>query len=131
MKLIKIKVANLEDAALDWAVAKTKGLKPVIIDGQVWVIAWGRTSPPPVPFRPSTDKNDGWSFIESEKIATWADAEQWWATFPDTTGYTGSATYIDVTDFESVAGPTLLIAAMRCYVASKLGNEIDVPEELL
>jgi hypothetical protein len=27
-------------------------------------------------------------------------------------------------------GPTPLIAAMRCYVASKLGDDIDVPEEL-
>jgi hypothetical protein len=26
--------------------------------------------------------------------------------------------------------PTPLIAAMRCYVASKLGDEVDVPEEL-
>lgn len=28
-------------------------------------------------------------------------------------------------------GPTMLVAAMRCYVASKLGTEVDVPEELL
>jgi hypothetical protein len=28
-------------------------------------------------------------------------------------------------------GHTPLIAAMRCYVASKLGEEIDVPEELI
>ena len=28
------------------------------------------------------------------------------------------------------AGPTPLIAAMRCYVAYKLGDEIEVPEEL-
>ena len=28
-------------------------------------------------------------------------------------------------------GPTPLIAAMRCYVASKLGDEIDVPDELI
>lgn len=28
-------------------------------------------------------------------------------------------------------GPTLLIAAMRCYVASKLGDTVEVPEELL
>lgn len=27
--------------------------------------------------------------------------------------------------------PTPLIAAMRCFVASKLGDEVDVPEELL
>ena len=29
------------------------------------------------------------------------------------------------------AGPTPLIAAMRCYVASKLGDEVEVPDELL
>jgi len=28
-------------------------------------------------------------------------------------------------------GPTPLIAAMRCYVTSKLGDEIEVPEELI
>lgn len=28
-------------------------------------------------------------------------------------------------------GPTALIAAMRCHVASRLGDEVDVPEELL
>jgi len=27
-------------------------------------------------------------------------------------------------------GPTPLIAAMRCYVASKLGDNIEIPEEL-
>ena len=29
-----------------------------------------------------------------------------------------------------VSGPTPLIAAMRCYVASKMGDTIDIPEEL-
>ena len=28
------------------------------------------------------------------------------------------------------SGPTPLIAAMRCFVASKLGEEVEVPEEL-
>ena len=28
-------------------------------------------------------------------------------------------------------GPTPLIAAMRCFVASHLGDEVNVPEELL
>jgi hypothetical protein len=27
-------------------------------------------------------------------------------------------------------GPTPLIAAMRCYVSSKLGDEVEIPEEL-
>ncbi len=28
-------------------------------------------------------------------------------------------------------GSTPLIAAMRCYVASKLGEEVEVPDELI
>ncbi len=28
-------------------------------------------------------------------------------------------------------GPTPLIASMRCFVASKFGDEVDIPEELL
>lgn len=28
-------------------------------------------------------------------------------------------------------GPTALVAAMRCFVASKLGDEVDIPKELL
>jgi hypothetical protein len=32
---------------------------------------------------------------------------------------------------KQVTGPTPLIAAMRCFVASRLGDEVDVPEELL
>lgn len=28
-------------------------------------------------------------------------------------------------------GPTPLIAAMRCYVASRLGDEVEIPEEVL
>jgi hypothetical protein len=29
-----------------------------------------------------------------------------------------------------MTGPTPLIAAMRCYVASELGDEVDIPGEL-
>jgi hypothetical protein len=30
-----------------------------------------------------------------------------------------------------VSGPTLLIAAMRCYVASRLGDDVTVPDGLV
>ena len=30
-----------------------------------------------------------------------------------------------------IYGDTPLVAAMRCYVASKLGDEVEVPDELL
>ena len=33
-------------------------------------------------------------------------------------------------DEDAVCGPTPLIAAMRCYVASKLGADVDLPEGL-
>jgi Protein of unknown function (DUF2591) len=33
--------------------------------------------------------------------------------------------------YVSKAGDTPLIAAMRCYVSSKLGDEVEIPEELL
>lgn len=32
--------------------------------------------------------------------------------------------------YEEFRGSTPLIAAMRCYVASKLGEEVEIPEEL-
>lgn len=34
-------------------------------------------------------------------------------------------------DPAAVIGPTPLIAAMRCFVASKMGDEVDVPDELV
>lgn len=39
--------------------------------------------------------------------------------------------YLHEGDPVEVEGPTPLIAAMRCYVASKLGPFIKLPEELL
>lgn len=36
---------------------------------------------------------------------------------------------IAITGFE-MYGPTPLIAAMRCFVASKLGDEVEIPKEL-
>jgi hypothetical protein len=59
----------------------------------------------------STDWAQGGPIIERELIAIHGD---WKATL-------GEGTY---------EGPTPLIAAMRCYVASKLGDEVDLPEEL-
>ncbi len=31
----------------------------------------------------------------------------------------------------TMVGPTMLIAAMRCYVASRLGEHVDIPKELM
>lgn len=56
--------------------------------------------------------------IERERIELSSYADQWQAT----------AHLEDGSIFQR--GPTPLIAAMRCYLVSKLGDEVDIPEEL-
>jgi len=99
-----MKVRDLEGAALDWAVAKSMNLPPPSFDEH------GRAA------EFSSNWSQGGPIIEREDIALHpqAQSEGWFA--HKVWGEQG----------ESV-GPTPLIAAMRCYVASKLGDEIEVP----
>jgi hypothetical protein len=69
-------------------------------------------------FAPSTEWAHGGPIIEREKIGVWPSESisgQWGARMLNT--------YI-------MYGPTPLIAAMRCFVASRLGEEVEVPEEV-
>lgn len=105
---MKVKTSELTGAALDWAVAQT--FKP----GTYWESKEFLDS-----FHPSTDWADGGPIIERECIfiaPTW-DGET-----------AGSSARASRTAW--IEGPTPLIAAMRCYVASNLGNEVDIPEKL-
>jgi len=101
---MKIKTSELRRTALDWAVAKCEGLDYF--------------EPEVGPMEPdySTDWSQGGPIIEREGIALLPEHE--WCG------------YIDNIRSQKY-GPTPLIAAMRCYVASKLGDIIDIPEELL
>jgi hypothetical protein len=122
---MKIKTSELKDAFLDWAVGYIMGEKLRILDRQ---IVW------PEDYTPSTDWAQGGPIIERETLGVW------WAThFVDGEGVEyGNHWYCETgcTDenvnetYHNATGPTPLIAAMRCYVASKLGDEVDVPEEL-
>lgn len=107
-----MKTSELTDAALDRAVAKCwygddYDLSiPLFDDGLI--------------FAPSTNWAHGGPIIEREiaKIERFSDA-LW-----EATAFTKNAQ-----DFVQ-NGPNPLVAAMRCYVASKLGDEVDVPAEL-
>ena len=66
----------------------------------------------------STDWALAGPIIEREKIALDTWGEEW------------LATRIEGSAISEAIGPTPLIAAMRCYVASKLGDEVEVPNEL-
>ena len=70
--------------------------------------------------RYSTDYSEGGVLIEREGISTVKMASGWMASV-------GS-----VHDSRSIwiAGSSQLVAAMRCYVATKLGEEIEIPENL-
>lgn len=116
---MKTKTSTLTDAALDWAVAKCKGLMPWTFPGKPHVyVGYGGHKQAP---RFSTDWSQGGPIIERERIQA----------HPHSGDNGWQATKISGANIWYEHGPTPLIAAMRCYVASKLGNEIAVPEELV
>lgn len=126
-----MKTADLTGAALDWAVAKCEGRKPSAYGGAVRATAHPQFPDSPPMFGPelrySTDWAQGGPIIEREKFdLSWQSAgREGWMAYADQ-GLTDAGVPL----FDG-NGPTPLIAAMRCYVASKLGDEIDVPKELL
>lgn len=124
---MKIKTSELIGPALDWAVA-VREEKPIRHDP----MGFGRTANggywvwPGVPvmrigkeYSPSTDWAQGGPIIEREGISGyWDEGNQRW----DQVMHEGR--FVE-------SGPTKLIAAMRCYVASQMGDKVDIPEELI
>jgi hypothetical protein len=105
-----MRTSELSGAALDWAVAKCEG----VINGDDldigFILERGYT--------PSTDWAAGGAIIEREGIAVWQfDDVTWRAMGKDTVP-------------DPIEGATPLIAAMRCYVTSKLGDDVELPEGL-
>lgn len=104
---MKVKTSELTGPALNRAVAEALGHKDTITwSGSGW--------------NPSTDWSQGGPLVERERMTVTHNEDDgcWEAYYPD-----------DVAGYQRANSP--LIAAMRCYVASKLGDEVDVPEELV
>ena len=124
---MKIKTSELTGPALNWAVAKCEGDEDYL---SVWKKTGARY------WTPDTNWAQGGPIIEREKITLnhgtgiregfrWIAT--WWA---DNSGMAKKPAQ-RWTHNRHASGPTRLIAAMRCYVASKLGDEVDVPDELV
>jgi len=125
----EMKTSELTGAALDWAVGIAEGWKRYDSpmkqpNGSIrWTLMFDAGETCMKSFRgsyePSTNWAQGGPIIERERISTQTTENHWEA---DTTTPEGK--------FIQAEGPTPLIAAMRCYVASKLGDEVEIPEEL-
>ncbi len=122
-----IKTSELTGAALDWAVAKCEGHEsrcPWLLEKEGYAAwqsyenAWGNPLP-----NYSTGWTQGGPIIEREKISIMEECNGTWM------GSIGGCTDLDMPLWQE-HGPTPLIAAMRCYVASELGDTVDIPDEL-
>jgi hypothetical protein len=106
-----MKTSKLTGAALDWAVARCEGFS----------VRNGFDDNCP---EYSTDWSQGGPIIERENIEISVDrmgCPLWTADITDSLGVYIEHTY---------SGTTPLIAAMRCYVASNLGDDVEIPKEL-
>ena len=118
---MKLKTTELQGEALAWAVADCEG-ELSQHGGQVHLVEskvrfYEDTLD--IQYTPPTDWSQGGPIIERERIATWFERYEdedaglpcWFA-----------AKYGE----REYPGPTPLIAAMRCYVASVLGDEVKL-----
>ena len=123
---MKIKVAEASGRVLDYMVAMCNG-KGIEFDcpSDPWLTVDGIVDQPLHSYTPSTDWAQGGPIIDREMREHGFDL---WRT-RDMSLHAASYTR-GVPDCYSY-GPTPLIAAMRCYVTSKLGEEVEVPDELL
>lgn len=122
---MKIKTGKLIGPALDWAVAKCEG-KGIEFEcpSDPWLTVDGISDQPLHSYTPSTDWAQGGPIIDEmakgETFFIENDGDNVHVVFCETPHL-----------YSSGYGPTILIAAMRCRVTSKLGDEVEVPDELI
>lgn len=119
---MKIKTAELTGAALDWAVAKAVGLKPIINR---------RLNPVVRTFRGlSSDgyaPSNNWAQCGPLRDKFKIDVMD----FSDDSEPYISASYEKNHGMYSVEADSALIAICRAVVSCKLGDEVEVPDELV
>ena len=109
-----MKTSELTGNALDWAVAKCEGIGLGPRGSVVYYFEGD-----PAMWQPSSNWKQGGPIIEREMIEIGAHEPE---------GFEWVAR--DYWRETTMTGPTPLIAAMRAYVASKLGDDIEIPKEL-
>lgn len=121
-----VKIEKLTESQVNYAVAVILGYSPTVtvLKGvqTVWINGhhkaaftsdWGQAGPILERYAITAQRGHDCYVANTNKY--------WWAEEDGGTEYY---------EAYSAEGP-YLIAAMRCYVASKLGDEVEIPEELL
>lgn len=131
--MIKVKVSELSGPALDWAVATALDYKPILESESTgpdfWMcqVPWGGYAEiGGEGFSPSSDWSQGGPIIENHNLEIIFNKEGAWASVKMWSG----DHYMDDDEFYP-SGETILIAACRGIVTAKIGEEIEIPEELL
>jgi hypothetical protein len=134
---MKIKVSEATGVQLDWLVAKASNQPATIQPSyryygtphQQLVGYYVYLEPPErdefgaVDYTPSTSWAHGGPIVDTEFHAfDHIQSDRVCAIIKSNDMYNGGFTH--------GYGPTILIAAMRCLVVSKLGDEVEVPDEL-
>lgn len=124
---------DLDGAALDLAVAMAQGRKEIKIfapsrpsdRGRIEV----RYNPEPrastARFNPTEDWQIAGPIIERERLQITTHGDDWVVSSPNPVEIDGCRRYV------FASGSTALVAAMRCFVETKLGDEVDIPDSLV
>ena len=125
---MKIKTQDLTLLQLDYAVAKANGDESrLLFEGDSdHGITGMRFDPNHGKWSPSTNWDQAGPIIDREDIH--------WGFGTGFGSKAGKERVVIASKFghyvRPLLGPTARIAAMRCFVASRLGDEVEIPEEL-
>lgn len=135
---MRIKVSEATPNQLDWMVAKCLQVTAPKNNPLYWKAVFSHWEDYRGSTRFSTEWAQGGPIIEREGILLRPVRKdghkldgQWLAKYD--VGNTGSMVHWSDKPWFPLryhSGPTLLIAAMRCFVASKFGDEVETPEDL-
>lgn len=118
---MKVKVNEAERETLDWMVVMAEWVGHEFVEKDRFLKIFLHQNRTGQGYCYSRDWAKAGPIIERERIYLSPFSDYWEA-------QGGGVPYHDDT---LQTGPTPLIAAMRCFVASKLGDECDIPDELI
>ena len=128
---MKVKTAELDGLALDWAVAVARNMPDIKIFGPVrhndrgWIEVRFNPDHRALGSRydPSINPEFSWPIIDANGISLIKQTETRWVS-----EYSLGCSR---PDHARAWGPSSLVAALRCFCLEKHGDEIEVPERVL